>query len=115
MPDTVAWNFRHMHEEPSRFSCTLKDLCEYAQRLKDYEASTRSEIESHRNSNHGWKTMKRLDKELRILIKRTPCFTDTRLSQLELSGKCRAFGFYKDNVFHFVFLDKNHEGYSVAH
>ena len=114
MPNTIAWNFRHMHEEPGKFSCSRGGLCEYAQRLKDDESSTRCGTEGRRNSSHGWKTVRKPGKEPRDRIKQKPCFAGRRLSQLALSGRCRAFGFYQGNVFRFVFLDRHHEAYAVA-
>lgn len=110
MPLTIAWNFRYMCTGDDKFPCTWELLQPYVQRLYAFEGCTRAEIEGHKNSNHGWKTDKRLTKEMREKARNIPILQDKRLSQLELSGKCRAFGFYQDNIFCFVFLDREHEG-----
>ena len=102
-----------MYEAECEFTCTFDRLYDYIDKLKSYETQTRAEIECHKNSNHGWKYEKSLNKPLYNLVKQKPIFEENRISQLELSKTCRAFGFYKKNIFHFVFLDKDHEGYAV--
>ena len=57
MSDTIAWNFRYMHEEECAFQCTYELLGAFIHRLKEYEGLTRAEIEGHKNSNHGWKNI----------------------------------------------------------
>lgn len=110
---TIAWNFRYMCKDDDKFPCTWDLLKPYQDRIVSLESCTRSEIESHKNSNHGWKNDCGLGKDMRKRASRIPVLTDKRMSQIELSGKCRAFGFYQENVFHFIFLDREHEACEV--
>jgi len=112
---TIGWNFRYMHEEEScPFRCTYEELGNYLSRMKDYEGKTKSEIGCGRDSNHAWKDTNRLNKIMKNLIRDTPILTDKIIYQIELSGKCRAFGFYTGNIFNFVFLDKEHQAYRCS-
>ena len=73
-----------------------------------------AQLQSTINSNHSWKDIRKLHKDLIRLVNNQPAIKDKKLVQLKLSNKCRLFGFYDGSVFNIMFLDINHEWYEVT-
>lgn len=103
----IAWNFDRM-DKSGKFRCSLKELHTYTEELLRLEGKTVEEL-MDREHNHPMPIAK-LSREARDRIEVLNLDEQT-LFQLDLKTPARLWGILEHNIFHIVWLDKNHEVY----
>lgn len=103
----VGWNFDRM-DAGGKFRCSLKALNEYITELLRLEGKTVEEL-MDKEHNHPMPTSK-LSREARERMDVLNLDEQT-LFQLDLKTPARLWGVLEHNIFHIIWLDKNHEVY----
>lgn len=106
----IGWNFDRM-DSGGKFKCSLKALNEYTTELLRLEGKTVEELMG-KEHNHPMPIAK-LSREARDRIEVLNLDEQT-LFQLDLKTPARLWGILEHNIFHIIWLDKNHEVYITA-
>lgn len=103
----IAWNFNRM-DGAGKFKCSLSALYPYTNELLRLEGKTVEEL-MEKAHNHPMPIAK-LSREAKARIKALNLDEQT-LFQLDLKTPARLWGVLEHNIFHIIWLDKNHEVY----
>lgn len=103
----VAWNFRRM-DDGGKFKCTLQLLHDYATELIKLEGKTKNEL-MQRSHNHPM-SIDKLSREAKARLDVLNLEVET-LFQLDLKTPARLWGLFEHNIFHVIWLDKEHKVY----
>ena len=103
----VSWRFNRM-DDGGCAKCTLKELHGFSNRLFKYEGLTKNEVGSlahcHPIAVDKLTSVGKARVEAKSLEEET-------LYQLDLGTPVRLFGVWEGNIFHAIFLDKEHKFY----
>lgn len=103
----IGWNFSRMDKQ-GKFKCTLCLLEPYTEKLVALEGVTIDNILKKKH-NHPMNTDK-LSRDAKARVDVLNIEEET-LFQLDIGTPARIWGILEGNIFHIVWLDRNHEVY----
>lgn len=106
----IAWNFSRM-DPGGKFACSLKKLDEFVKKLVAFEGKTIEQIMSL-DHNHPLST-KKLSSIAKNRVEALRLDSET-LYQLNLGTPVRLWGILEHNIFHVIWLDREHAVYDIG-